>query len=61
MLAVFIIADKVRPESADAVKKLHDLGIEVAMMTGDSEDVARGPQSLRFSRCRWHAVMPGRR
>lgn len=41
VLAVFVIADKVRPESADAVKKLHDLGIEVAMMTGDSEDVAR--------------------
>ena len=41
VLAVFAIADKVRPESADAVRKLHDLGIEVAMMTGDSEDVAR--------------------
>ena len=41
VLAVFAIADKVRPESADAVKQLHDLGIEVAMMTGDSEDVAR--------------------
>jgi P-type Cu2+ transporter len=41
VLAVFVIADKVRPESADAVKKLHDLGLEVAMMTGDSEDVAR--------------------
>lgn len=40
VLAVFAIADKVRPESADAVKKLHDLGIEVAMLTGDSEDVA---------------------
>lgn len=41
VLAVFAIADKIRPESADAVKKLHDLGIEVAMMTGDSEDVAK--------------------
>lgn len=41
VLAVFAIADKVRPESADAVRKLHDLGIEVAIMTGDSEDVAR--------------------
>jgi Cu2+-exporting ATPase len=41
VLAVFAIADKVRPESADAVSKLHDLGIEVAMVTGDSEDVAR--------------------
>ncbi|MBN9023022.1 MAG: heavy metal translocating P-type ATPase, partial [Rhizobiales bacterium] len=41
LLAVFVIADKLRPESANAVKKLHDLGIEVAMMTGDSEDVAK--------------------
>ena len=40
VLAVFAIADKVRPESAGAVAKLHDLGIEVAMLTGDSEDVA---------------------
>jgi len=40
VLAVFAIADKIRPESADAVTKLHDLGIEVAMLTGDSEDVA---------------------
>jgi P-type Cu2+ transporter len=40
VLAVFAIADKVRPESAEAVKQLHDLGMEVAMMTGDSEDVA---------------------
>ena len=41
VLAVFAIADKVRPESADAVAKLHGLGIEVAILTGDSEDVAR--------------------
>lgn len=41
VLSVFAVADKVRPESADAVKALHDLNIEVAIMTGDSEDVAR--------------------
>jgi P-type Cu2+ transporter len=39
--AVFAIADAVRPESGQAIKLLHDAGIEVAMLTGDSEAVAR--------------------
>jgi Cu2+-exporting ATPase len=37
----FAIADQVRPESAEAVATLHAMGVEVAMITGDSEDVAR--------------------
>ena len=41
VLAVFAIADKVRPESAAAVAALGDLGIEVAILTGDSDQVAR--------------------
>ena len=32
--------DEIRPESAEAVKELHDLGIRVAMITGDSKAVA---------------------
>lgn len=39
-LAVFAIADAIRPESFDAVKRLHEAGIEVAMLTGDSKAVA---------------------
>ncbi|MBK6725793.1 MAG: copper-translocating P-type ATPase [Xanthomonadales bacterium] len=39
--AVFAIADAIRPESKEAVRLLHDAGIEVAMLTGDSEAVAR--------------------
>ncbi|MCB1567710.1 MAG: copper-translocating P-type ATPase [Xanthomonadales bacterium] len=39
--AVFAIADAVRPESKEAVRLLHDAGIEVAMLTGDSQAVAR--------------------
>jgi P-type Cu2+ transporter len=39
-LAVFAIADAVRPESAEAVRRLHELGIEVVMLTGDSRAVA---------------------
>jgi P-type Cu2+ transporter len=40
LLAAFAVADAVRPESAEAVRKLHDAGIEVVMMTGDSHAVA---------------------
>jgi len=40
-LAVFVVADAVRPESRDAVNALHDAGVEVVMITGDSDVVAR--------------------
>lgn len=40
VLAVFAIADAVRPESAEAVQRLHQAGLEVAMLTGDSRAVA---------------------
>ncbi len=39
--AAFALADVIRPESDQAIERLHRLGIEVAMLTGDSEDVAR--------------------
>jgi len=39
-LAVFAVADAVRPESAEAVRRLHARGIEVVMLTGDSRSVA---------------------
>ena len=40
VLAGFAVADAVRPESKAAVDRLHELGIEVVMMTGDSQAVA---------------------
>lgn len=40
VLAGFAIADQVRPESREAVAKLKSMGIEVAILTGDSEPVA---------------------
>jgi Cu2+-exporting ATPase len=40
-LAAFAVADAVRPESAAAVARLHELGVQVAMLTGDAESVAR--------------------
>ena len=40
VLAAFAVADAVRPESSEAVRRLHELGIEVAMLTGDAQAVA---------------------
>jgi Cu2+-exporting ATPase len=39
-LAVFAVADAVRDESREAVRRLHEQGIEVIMMTGDAQAVA---------------------
>jgi P-type Cu2+ transporter len=39
--AEFALADVIRDESRDAVSRLKSMGVEVAMITGDSEDVAR--------------------
>ena len=32
--AAFAVADVVRPESEEAVRQLHEIGVEVAMLTG---------------------------
>jgi len=39
-LALFAVADMVRPESYEAVRLLHQRGVEVVMMTGDARAVA---------------------
>jgi P-type Cu2+ transporter len=39
-LAIFAVADAVRPESHEAIRRLHEAGIEVAMLTGDAKAVA---------------------
>jgi Cu2+-exporting ATPase len=39
--AAFALADVIRPESKEAVRRLHAMGVEVAMLTGDSQAVAR--------------------
>ena len=39
-IAAFALADVIREESYRVVEALHDLGIEVAMLTGDSVEVA---------------------
>jgi Cu2+-exporting ATPase len=41
VIAAFALADVIRPESAAAVKRLQEMGVEVAILTGDSEAVAK--------------------
>jgi Cu2+-exporting ATPase len=40
-LAVFVVADVVRPESKEAIEALHDQRIKVVMLTGDARAVAQ--------------------
>lgn len=44
-LALFAVADVVRPESHDAVRELHKRGIQVVIMTGDARPVAESVAS----------------
>jgi Cu2+-exporting ATPase len=41
VLAAFALADVIRPESREAVALLKQQGVRVAMLTGDSQEVAR--------------------
>jgi Cu2+-exporting ATPase len=41
VVAAFALADVIRPESRRAVERLHQMGVEVAMLTGDSQAVAK--------------------
>ena len=45
VLAVFALADVVRPESKEAIRALHERNIEVVMMTGDARAVAQSVAS----------------
>src|SRR5215472_12133762 len=40
VIGALAVEDEIRPESAEAVKALHDLRVRVAMITGDSQTVA---------------------
>lgn len=41
VVASLALADVIRPESREAVQRLHAMGIQVAMLTGDSQAVAK--------------------
>lgn len=40
-LAIFGVADTIRPESVEAIQQLHELGVKVAMLTGDNAQMAK--------------------
>lgn len=40
LAGVILLADIIRKESKEAIKRLHDMGIKTAMLTGDTQDVA---------------------
>jgi Cu2+-exporting ATPase len=40
VIGILSVEDEIRPESAHAVKALHELGLRVAMITRDSQAVA---------------------
>jgi Cu2+-exporting ATPase len=44
-VAAFAVADVIRPESKKAIQRLHEMGVEVAMLTGDSRPVAEAVAS----------------
>ena len=40
VLGVIMVADAVKPETVEAVKNLHKLGIKIVMLTGDNKNTA---------------------
>jgi Cu2+-exporting ATPase len=40
VVGAFALEDRVRPEASEAVERLHELGIDVALITGDAREVA---------------------
>ena len=45
IVAAFAVADVIRSESKQAVERLHAMGVEVAMLTGDSRPIAEAVAS----------------
>jgi Cu2+-exporting ATPase len=60
-LAVFAVADQIRPESHEAVQRLHEQGIEVVMLTGDAWPVARAVAAELGIDTVFAEVLPGQK
>ncbi len=57
-VAGFALADVIRPESRRAIDRLNELGIEVAMLTGDSQAVAQAVAEELGIRTYFAEVLP---
>jgi Cu2+-exporting ATPase len=58
VLAAFALADVIRPESKQTVNQLRDMGVEVAMLTGDSQAVAEAVADELGIRTYFAEVLP---
>jgi Cu2+-exporting ATPase len=59
VIAAFAVADAIRPESKAAVDRLHELGIEVILMTGDATPVANAVANELGIDAVFAQVLPG--
>jgi Cu2+-exporting ATPase len=59
VLAGFAVADALRPESQEAVRRLQDQGLEVVLLTGDARPVAEAVAAQLGIRSVYAEVLPG--
>ena len=45
LTGIIAVADTVKDHAKDAIKQLHDMGIEVAMLTGDNKTLLKPLQN----------------
>ncbi|CRK56790.1 Lead, cadmium, zinc and mercury transporting ATPase; Copper-translocating P-type ATPase [Alloactinosynnema sp. L-07] len=57
--AVLVVADTIRPTSAEAIQGLRDLGLRQVLLTGDNDTAARGGDGRRRGQRR-RSTRPGR-
>lgn len=61
IIGVISIADKIKEGAAEAIKELHSMGIEVIMLTGDHQGVARAIAQAAGIDTFFAGVMPGQK
>ena len=51
LTGIIAVADTVKDHAKDAIKQLHDMGIEVAMLTGDNKTLLSHCKASRHRYC----------
>ncbi|MGV1143801.1 HAD family hydrolase [Staphylococcus aureus] len=51
LTGIIAVADTVKDHAKDAIKQLHDMGIEVAMLTGDNKTLSSHCKTSRHRYC----------